>query len=404
MVSFQPTAEAAMTLPRTPHLPDPGLPTPDDAALEHSTVLVVRLREEIAAAGGWLPFARWMDLALHAPGLGYYAGGAEKFGAGGDFVTAPEISPLFARCLARQAAEVLKATGGDLLELGAGTGRLMRDLLPELEGLGALPQRYRVLEPSGSLRARQQQAAAELPPALQARLEWLDRLPESFTGLVLGNEVLDALPVHLVAWRADGIHERGVAWRDGLFCWEDRPLAEGPLLDAARRLDPGPGYLSEIGLAARALVATLSTTLAHGALLFIDYGFPQREYYHPQRRGGTLMCHYRHRSHDDPFMLPGLQDITAHVDFSAVAEAAERAGLGVLGYTSQAAFLVNCGVTELLSRTDPADARAYLPQAAAAQKLLSPAEMGELFKVIALGRGLEVPLLGFRAGDRRRSL
>lgn len=383
----------------------PSLPSPSPEALAHSARLADVLREEIVNAGGWLGFDRFMALALYAPGLGYYSAGLEKFGQSGDFVTAPEVSDLFGRCLARQAAQVLSATGGDVLELGAGSGKLAVDVLMELDRLGQLPQRYLILEVSGSLRQRQAALLnSSLPPHLSQKVAWLDELPEAFTGIVLGNEVLDAVPVHLVAWREGGIFERGVALDGDRFAWGDSPLTDGVLFDVASTLALQPGHVAEIGLAARGLVASLAGMLERGAVLLLDYGFPRREFYHPQRAQGTLMCHYRHHAHDDPFLYPGLQDITAHVDFTAVAEAAVENGASLLGYASQTQFLINCGITHLLSEISPADVAAYLPLAAQAQKLLSPAEMGELFKAIAFGKNMGQPLLGFAGGDKRHML
>ncbi|MBI2313439.1 MAG: SAM-dependent methyltransferase [Betaproteobacteria bacterium] len=381
----------------------PPLPAPEPDALEHSRALAELISGEIAAEGGWIPFSRYMELALYAPGFGYYGAGARKFGRGGDFVTAPEISLLFGRTLGRQAAEVL-ANGGGILELGAGTGRLAADLLAELERLGHLPAHYRVLEVSPDLRERQRETLSRQVPGLLARVEWVEHLPQSVEGLIIANEVLDALPVHLVAWRGGKIFERGVVLGDGAFAFDDRPLAEGELMTLARGLDPGRDYVSELCPAARGLVKSLAEVLARGAILFIDYGFGRREYYHPQRNRGTLMCHYRQQAHDDPFFAPGLQDITAHVDFSAVAEAAVEAGLSLLGYTTQAHFLINCGITELLAQSPVEDASRYLPLAEQAHRLLSPAEMGELFKVMALGRNVFAPLLGFTRGDFSRML
>jgi len=376
------------------------LPAPSADAQRHSDALAELIRAEIAADGGWLSFARYMELALYAPGLGYYSAGARKLGAEGDFVTAPELSALFGRTLARQAAQVLGECGGDILELGAGSGKLAADLLGELEIRGALPERYRILDVSADLRQRQQALLESRLPHLAGRVEWLDELPQRFTGLILGNEVLDALPAHLVAWRGGKIFERGVALEDGEFAWEDRPADNPALLAATANIAAPDGYLSEICLAAPALMRSLAERLERGAMLFLDYGFGAAEYYHPQRRQGTLMCHYRHHAHDDPFYLPGLQDITAHVDFSAVAEAGVDAGLDFLGYTSQAHFLINCGITDLLAQVPAEDAAAYLPLSKQAQKLLSPAEMGELFKAVALGRGIAAPLAGFARGDK----
>ena len=381
-----------------------SLPLPDAQALAHSRQLVELIRAEIEAAGGSITFARYMELALYAPGLGYYSGGAQKFGAAGDFVTAPEISPLFAQALARQAAQVVRATQGDVLELGAGTGRLAVELLLELKRLDALPQRYLILEVSAQLRQRQQAALQQvLSPALLQRVAWLDRLPETFAGLVLANEVLDALPVQVIKTDEHGLREQCVAWCDGLV-WAEAPLADGPAAALMQRNALPPGYVTEVCPAAQGLIASLSAMLVRGVLLFIDYGFPRHEYYHAQRRQGTLMCHYRQHAHGDPFLYPGLQDITAHVDFTAAAEAGVDNGLQLLGYCGQAQFLINCGITELLSRVSPQDMAVYAPLAAQAQKLLSPAEMGELFKVLALGRDLPEALIGFARGDRRHTL
>jgi SAM-dependent MidA family methyltransferase len=363
----------------------PTLPRPAPAALEASRALIERIRREIRDHGGWISFARYMELALYAPGLGYYAGGATKLGGAGDFITAPESGSLFARLLARQVAELLRP-GDALLEFGAGSGALAADLLPELARRGHAP-RYFILEPSDELAARQRARLAHYAP----RVSWLTELPAGFRGVMLANEVVDAMPVHLVAWTADVILERG-----------------GALLAAARaiapELPPSGRYESEINLAALAWMRTLAASLERGALLVIDYGFPAREYYHAQRSMGTLMCHYRHHAHGEPFFQPGLQDITAHVDFSALAHAAADGGLEVLGYANQAQFLVNCGLVELLGEVDAAQVARYAPLAAEAQRLVSPAEMGELFKVLAVGRGIEAPLRGFSSGDRTHTL
>lgn len=344
-----------------------------------------------------------MELALYAPGLGYYAGGAAKFGAAGDFITAPEMTPLFGRTLARSAEAVLRDTGGDILELGAGSGRLALDLLRELETRQALPAQYRILELSPDLQARQRALFEAEAPHLLARLVWLDALPERFSGLILANEVLDAMPMHLVRWLDGALFEHGVISQEGEFAWQDQALSAGPLWRAAREIEPGPDYLSEICLAAPAWIASLAQSLERGAILCLDYGFPRAEYYHPQRDSGTLRVHYRHHSLDDPFYLPGLCDLTAHVDFSAVARAATDAGLELIGYTSQANYLLNAGLLDLMTEMDPMTSD-YLRAAAAVQKLLQPSEMGELFKAIAFGRGLAGGLPGFGRGDRRGAL
>lgn len=388
--------------------PSPAnLPPLDPTAQEHSAAMAAHLRDAIAANGGWLPFDRWMAQALYTPGLGYYAAGNIKLaradGGGknpeGDFVTAPQLTPLFARTLARQAAQVLRQTRTDtVLEFGAGTGALAEGVLGELDALGLEQTRYLILEVSADLRARQ----AERLAAFGSRVQWLDALPDAFSGCVLANEVLDAMPVSIFRWSEDGtVLERGVALdaaRD--FIWEDRP-APPALADAvAGRMPALPGYVSEINPQAEAWVAAMGRWLERGAALLVDYGFPRGEYYHPQRAGGTLMCHLRHRAHGDPFTAPGLQDITAHVDFTAMADAAQDAGLQVLGYTSQARFLMNAGLMDLLAQLDPSDAQDYAKTVAPVQKLLSEAEMGELFKVLAVGRGMTEPLTGFARGDR----
>ncbi len=380
------------------------LPAPSPEALAHSRRVVAHLLSLIDDADGWIPFSRYMEAALYEAGLGYYAAGAAKFGAAGDFVTAPEITPLFGRTLAHAIAPVLAETGGELLELGAGSGRLAADLLGELARLGALPARYAILEVSADLRERQAATIRREWPELAGRVEWLDALPEHFSGVVLGNEVLDALPVELVHWTESGPQLRGVVRAGEAFGWQDRPIGDPLLRARAAALDLVPGYVSEINLAADALIASLGRMLERGLIVMIDYGFGAAEYYHPQRHMGTLRVHYRHHALDDPFHLPGLADLTAHVDFSAVARAGRAAGLTLAGYTSQAAFLLNSGLTELLTQTPPADAAAWLPQANAVQRLVSPAEMGELFKLIGFSRGEVPPLAGFARGDRRHSL
>ena len=341
-----------------------------------------RIEAEIAAAGGWISFARYMQLALHEPGVGYYASGARKFGPAGDFVTAPELGSLFGRTFARQLRGFER-----VIEIGAGSGALADVLTRELEC------EYWVLETSAELRARQRER-------LGNRVRHIEQLPERLQGAVLANEVVDAMPVHVVHWTERGIMERGV---DAELRWSDRP-ATGELLAAAERIAVPAPYVSEIALLARAWMRTLAQSLERGAIFVIDYGFPAREYYHAQRSSGTLMCHYRHRAHADPFARPGEEDITAHIDFSALAEAARTGGAAVLGFTSQAQFLVNCGITEVLGEANAANALHYAPIAAEAQKLLSPAEMGELFKVLAVGTPDCAALTGFKDGDRSASL
>jgi len=383
------------------------LPQPSPDAQAYSDALKRHIATEIEAAGGWIGFERFMELALYAPGMGYYSGGAHKFGAAGDFMTAPEISSLFSQTLATQAVQVMALSAPQIIEVGAGSGRLAADLLLELEHRGALPECYRILELSGELRERQRAIIAQRAPQLLARVDWLDRLPEQFEGLVLANELLDAMPVALVVWNDAAILERGVAWEKAEFVWRDRP-AQGRVLERALALAGDhvfpAAYLSEINLAAADWTAAWGGILDRGALLLIDYGFPRHEYYHEQRDTGTLMCHYRHQAHGEPFFLPGLQDITAHVDFTAIVESGYEAGLDFLGYATQANFLLNCGLPDILARTPAEDALRYLPQAKATNKLISPAEMGELFKVIALGKGIDETLIGFAQGDRSATL
>lgn len=382
-----------------------NLPTPSADALAHSAQLNLHLRREIEAAGGWISFARYMELALYAPGLGYYTAGSRKLGKEGDFTTAPELTPLFGHALARQLQTLADQGLRQILEIGAGSGALAAAILEQLDQLDALPERYLILELSPELRARERDTLAARVPHLLERVAWLNQLPPSFSGVVIGNEVLDAMPVEIVRNDEGGIEQGGVRIDPDSerLQWDFHP-AEGELLAAAQTLALPPAYTTEIGLLAQAFIATLAQTLERGVLLFIDYGFPQHEYYHPQRAQGTLMCHYRHHSHDDPFYLPGLQDITAHVDFSAITLAAHQQGLELAGYTTQAQFLINCGITELMLQTSPEDTARYLPLAAAANQLLSPAEMGELFKAIALVRDVDQALLGFHSGDRSAAL
>ncbi|MDP1559646.1 MAG: SAM-dependent methyltransferase [Nitrosomonas sp.] len=391
----------------------PTLPMPSETALQHSRAVQKVIQSEINAADSWISFAHYMELALYAPGLGYYSGGATKFGSAGDFVTAPEISALFGRTLARQVMQLLtQVDNADILEFGAGSGKLALDLLLELERLACLPKQYFILEVSAELRQRQRALFENKVPHLVPLLSWLEQLPTQFNGVILANEVLDAMPVHLVAWHDDQLFERGITWKNDQFEWQTRPLHNQVLLKVASKLtaqihesnDPANLYLSEISLATRSFMHSVADILQHGAILLIDYGFGSSEYYHPQRNQGTLMCHYRHHSHDDPLYLPGLQDITSHVDFSAVTEAAENSGLALLGYTTQAHFLINCGITEILAQTPAEDVGNYFPLANQVQKLANPSEMGELFKVIAFGRNIYGPLVGFTSGDKSRLL
>ena len=387
-----------------------SFPQPDSAALAHSNALLSFIQALITKEGGWINFAQMMDAALYTPGLGYYSGGAKKFGLSGDFVTASEISPLFSRTIARQVQQVFGAmqTQGkqaDILELGAGTGRFAKELLLEMAKLEQLPARYMILEVSAHLREVQQATLrATLPDTLMNRVVWLDGLPENFDGVIFANEVLDALPVHIIKTTADGIAEMGVVSDDRGLAWKEKPASLLALKDFVSEINLTDCYTTEVCLAATGLVASLAGILQSGMLLMIDYGFSRAEYYHPQRNQGTLMCHYRHRSHGDPLIYLGLQDITAHVDFTRIAEAGVSNGLELVGFLTQAQFLINAGITELLQSIPVEDSAKYLPLVASAQKLLSPAEMGDLFKVIAFEKNLDIPFIGFSSGDKSHTL
>lgn len=381
-----------------------SLPIPNAEAQAHSQQLAQLIENKIAQCGGWLSFADFMEMALYTPSLGYYSGGAKKFGAGGDFVTAPEISPVFAQTIAQQLASVLGETEGDVLELGAGTGRLAIDLLMALQALKQLPEHYFILEVSAHLRQIQKEAVKNsLPDALSQRVVWLDALPADFVGVIIGNEVLDAIPAHLIYHSQDALFERGVKFEGG-FVWQDKLIEPGSFLDDIKRYNFPTDYLTEVNPAANGLINSLAQSLLHGVLLLVDYGFCAREYYHPQRNAGTLMCHFQQYAHSNPLIYVGLQDLTTHVDFSAIANAALNAGLQLEGYCTQAQFLINCGILDQLSCVSAADVAAYAPLAAAVQKLLSPAEMGDLFKVIAFSKGMELPLAGFKSGDKSHTL
>lgn len=377
-------------------------PAPDALAASHSLLQLVA--DDIERAGGAISFARFMQLALYSPGLGYYSGGSAKLGAAGDFTTAPELSPLFGASVARVASAIIAQTAPVILEFGAGTGKLAHDVLSALAADGVAVEQYLIVEVSGELRQRQQAALAQFP-----QVRWLDSLPEQFSGVVLANEVLDAMPVELVSKQADGWQQVTVTIDDGRLAW-GRQAADAALAAQVARQIPDAdqldvGYLTEVHPLAVGFMDALARMLGQGkgAALLFDYGFPAHEYYVDDRTGGTVMCHYRHHAHTDPFYLPGLQDITAHVDFTAMALAAQDGGLDVLAYMSQAGFLIGAGIGELLLRTDPADAARYLPQANAVQKLVSPAEMGELFKVLVLGHGVTLPP-ALAAADRSHRL
>lgn len=380
-------------------------PAPDAEALALSARLSAHIRQAVVAAGGRLGFDAYMQLALYAPGLGYYVNGLRKFGAEGDFVTAPERSPLFARTLARQVAQVLRAVpGGEVLEFGPGSGALAAELLAELERLGCLPTRYLMLELSAELQQRQREVITRRVPQLAGRVQWLAHLPERVCGVVIANEVLDAMPVRRFRVTAGGLAELCVALEDDALCLQAVPVHDAEVAQRLAGFGLPPGYETEVNLTAEAWLRTLAERLVRGAALLIDYGYPSAEYYHPQRCAGTLRCYFRQQAHDDALRWPGLQDITAHVDFSAMAQAACEAGLTLAGFANQAQFLVNCGLAELLEAVDPTSAE-YVDLAVQARQLLLPQAMGEAFKVLALSRDLDgVALRGFREGDRRHAL
>jgi SAM-dependent MidA family methyltransferase len=377
--------------------------------LDLQDALVARIRARMREQGGALPFLDFMEQALYAPGLGYYSNGLRKFGAAGDFITAPELSPLFGRSLASCAEAVLGAVpGGDVLEFGAGSGALAVTLLQELERCDCLPNQYLILERSAALQQRQREAIAASLPHLVDRVHWLEALPESFAGLMLANEVLDAAPVRRFQWTGAAVREYWVEWRDDGFAWCLREPADARLAAVVTGLAHAhgweAGYTSEWDPALAAWMGSVADSLRTGALLLIDYGSPRSERYHAQRGSGTLMCHYRHRAHGDPLILPGLQDITSYVDFTGVVEAGTDAGLLLEGYTTQAHFLLDCGLDRLLMALEPDGSPRYLAQVQQAKQLLMPGEMGERFKCMALRRGIEGGLPGFRQQDMRGRL
>ena len=395
-------------------------PEPDASAL--SRRLSTLITDRIKNSGGKIGFDQFMDMALYAPGLGYYSAGAHKIGESGDFITAPEISPLFSRCIARQCGQVLGYMQGsglmtreraDILEVGAGSGVMACNILMELEQMGTLPAHYYILEISADLRDRQRHMIQKRVPHLGHHVHWLEHIPEKgFTGIVLANEVLDAMPVHRIHIDRKTEQEFFVAADNGNFTWSLDALSSQDLqrrIIAIRQIlqyDIGnPGYTTEINLAAERWILSIADSMLSGLILILDYGFPQREYYHPQRSEGTIMCHYRHRAHDNPLIHVGMQDITSHVNFTAIAEAAHDAGLTVSGYTTQGHFLLACGIVEPVDSPELDNSAqltmAEIKHAQAIKKLTLPHEMGELFKVIALTRGLDLPLMGFAMKDDR---
>lgn len=386
------------------------LPAPGDHSLQRSNALSETLRQAMDKHHGFLSFAHFMESVLYHPEWGYYTAPAFDIGKHGDFTTAPEISPLFARCFAHPLPPIFDHIGtGHILELGAGTGRFANDLLHQLEQLNSLPQHYYIHEISAVLRKRQQDFLQSACPHLYPRIVWLDTLPAHFKGVIIANELLDALPVHCFSIQKNTVKERCVTTEKDHFCWQLREPTTEKLAEEAEKIRrlyaPGNDYASEINLAMPLLIQSLVHCLSEGVILLADYGYGQAEYYHPERRRGTLTCFYRHHRHDNPLIYPGLQDITAHVDFTRVIEEAAEHGATLAGYTSQAAFLLDCGLMDEAAREEKNLSAVEAFTLHQAIKLLTlPTEMGERVKVMALNKNLELPLPGFKLQDRRRDL
>ncbi len=387
------------------------LPPASEVAQASSKALLVCIREDILAHGGRISFARYMELALYTPGLGYYMGGSRKIGVGGDFITAPEISSMFSEALSNQIRQVLAelAVGGNacVLEVGAGSGRMAADILISLEQHNALPVRYEILELSAELKQRQLETLQTLAPHLLHRVVWIEQLPEQgFSGVIVANELLDAMPVHKFVFKEKTLHECYVGWGENGLKWLVGDLS---VPEIESRLTPFQSefiedYTSEVNLAASAWVNTIGGLLEQGMILLVDYGYPRHEYYHPQRTTGTSMCHYQHRAHNEPFFYPGLQDLTAHIDFTAIAESALDAGLTVSGYTTQAHFLIDCGLGAIAEKRFSHDIKQQLSTSQQIKKLTLPGEMGDIVKVMALTRKCPKALMGFQSQDMRARL
>ncbi len=363
------------------------LPKPDPEAQSHSEILLNKILQEISEKGP-IPFSRYMEMALYEPGLGYYCAGNFKFGKAGDFVTAPEISPLFSQCVAVQCQKILGSlTQGGILELGAGSGTMACEILTFLEKQAALPDFYWILDLSPELKARQKALFETKIPHLTNRIRWLSTLPQlPFKGVILANEVLDAMPVHRFK-QEKGIHEYYVGRHQDKLAWT-LGEASSELIEQVKQLQLPEGYVSEINLAIGPWLAALSQCLKQGILLVIDYGYPEQEYYHPQRNQGTLTCYYRHRAHEDPLILPGIQDITAHVNFTALKKLATQQGFSVVEYSNQARFLIQCGLLNLAELELSRDPVTQFQVAQQIKQLTLPSEMGELFKVMVLAKDL----------------
>lgn len=386
-----------------------NLPVPDPIAQQHSDQLIALIKREISDAGGKLSFADYMQLCLYSPGLGYYSAGSQKIGAGGDFTTAPEISSLFSRTLAQHIYDVfVQLERPNILEFGAGSGKMAIDILKELKQKQCLPERYYIIEASADLRQRQEELILSLLPDLFNHVVWLEKIPDNFVGVVLANEVCDAMPVHCIHFDNGHVNERYLEVRDDVFVWGEGELSHAELkehISEIQSLLDNNNIITEVNLAAKSWLASVADSLKQGAMFVIDYGYSQAEYYHPQRTKGTLMCYYQHQGHDDPLILQGLQDITAHVDFTALANVALTNNLDVAGFQSQADFLLAGGIVELLSSNEQQeDVAAHLQSSTEIKQLTLPSEMGESFKVLSLTKDLDDLLLRIQLGDRRYNL
>ena len=386
------------------------LPMPNELAQQHSEKLIALIKNKIDENGGAISFQKYMELALYAPSLGYYAAGSIKLGEEGDFVTAPEISSLFSQALSNAILPALK-NENIILEVGAGRGRMAADILGYLQQKNKLPKEYWILELSADLRERQKETIATTFPEYLENVKWLDELPEQFSGIVLANELLDAMPAQLFQKKENDINEVNVVWLDDKFAFQLKSSFDERLVHRVKNIEEevatefDSGYVSEINFAAEDWIKSIAERLEQGIIILVDYGFPRHEYYHEQRAQGTLMCHYRHRTHPDAFVYPGLQDITAHVDFTAMADAALEADLNVMGYTNQASFLMGAGILELAALNENDESlEEQMERASQIKKLTLPHEMGELFKVIGFSKNCDIELPAFEFRDLREYL
>ena len=385
------------------------LPVPGDLAQQHSEKLIALIKNEIDKNAGAISFQRYMELALYAPGLGYYAAGSNKLGEEGDFITAPEISTLFSQALANAIIPALD-NASVILEVGAGRGRMAADILVYLQQQNKLPEEYWILELSADLRERQKNTIEETAPELLDKVKWLNSLPDNFSGVVLANELLDAMPVQLFQKNENDISEVNVVWKEDKFSFQLQSSFDERLITRVKDIenelgaDLNSGYVSEVNFAAEDWIKSIAEQLQQGVIVLIDYGFPRHEYYHEQRSQGTLMCHYRHRTHPDAFVYPGLQDITAHVDFTAMADAALEANMRVIGYTNQVSFLMGAGIMELADLNEDGEIKEQIEITSQIKKLTLPHEMGELFKVIGFSKDCDISLPAFEFRDLREYL